>query len=140
MVTTQDIRAGVIWAGVVAPYLDMFAWFRTRPPTNPQPPARRWREELIAQYGSPEQNPAFWASISANSYLEDLSGPIQLHHGTADETVPLGFSANLAEQIRAVGGTVEYYTYEGANHNLTQGFALAMERSVQFFDTYVKGQ
>jgi len=140
VVITKDIRAGVIWAGVVAPYPDMFAWFRTRPPINTPPPTRRWREELIAQYGSPEQNPVFWASISANSYLEDLSCPIQLHHGTADETVPLGFSANLAEQIRAVGGTVEYYTYEGANHNLTQGFALAMERSVQFFDTYVKGQ
>jgi hypothetical protein len=35
---------------------------------------------------------------------------------------------------------VEYYTYEGDNHNISNSFNLAMQRSIGFFDTYVKGQ
>ncbi len=31
------------------------------------------------------------------------------------------------------------YGYSGDNHNITSGFALAMQRSVDFFDRYVKG-
>jgi dipeptidyl aminopeptidase/acylaminoacyl peptidase len=62
-----------------------------------------------------------------------------LHHGTADESVPLEFSIILEEEIRQVGGQVEFYTYEGDDHNLANFFGLAMQRSITFFDTYVKG-
>jgi fermentation-respiration switch protein FrsA (DUF1100 family) len=51
------------------------------------------------EYGTPKTNPKFWNSLSANSYLEDVSGPIQLHHGTADESVPVEFSQKLKEQL-----------------------------------------
>ena len=94
--------------------------------------------DWIRQSGTPEQNPAFWNSISANSYLSDLSGPLQLHHGTADEEVPLAFSQNLADAIKAAGGIVEFYTYKDANHNLEQAFTTAMYHTLQFFDRYLK--
>lgn len=145
MVVTDDIRAGVIWAGVVGSYPDLLSrWRRTAagnpvPTLAPEHPWRRWRDDLVAEYGSPDENPDFWASISPNSYLAELSGPVQLHHGTADEDVPLEFSATLNEQIQQAGGTVELYTYEGDDHNLANYFVLAMQRSVAFFDEYVKG-
>lgn len=90
-------------------------------------------------YGTPEQNPAFWASISPDAYLEDLSGPLQLHHGTADESVPAEFSQTLYAQVLAAGRYAELYLYEGDNHNLSNSFSLVMRRTIQFFDTYVKG-
>ena len=31
------------------------------------------------------------------------------------------------------------YTYEGDDHNLAQSFGLAMQRTIEFFDKYVKG-
>ena len=34
---------------------------------------------------------------------------------------------------------VELYIYEGDNHNISVNFATAMARSIQFFDTHVKG-
>lgn len=145
MVISKDIKAGVIWAGVVASYPDMLERWRRRntpPPggnvANPNP-ARRWRQELVEQYGTPAENPEFWASISANSYLSDLSGPVQLHHGTADTSVPVEFSDTLNQQIQAVGGVVEYFTYPGDNHNISNNLSRALARSVQFFDRYVKG-
>ncbi|MBC7224707.1 MAG: prolyl oligopeptidase family serine peptidase, partial [Anaerolineae bacterium] len=128
---------GVIWAGVVAsyPYL-LTRWTRRRPAGGMLPPrTRSWRQELLNQYGTPEENPAFWASISANSFLEDLSGPAQLHHGTADASVPVEFSAILFQQFQAAGGVAEFYQYEGDDHNLSQHFATAMQRSQALFDT-----
>jgi len=147
MVATGDIKAGVIWAGVVASYPDLLTrWSRRRgeaaEQSQPAPTprwSRRWRDDLLGEYGTPKENPQSWASISANSFLEDLSGPIQLHHGTADESVPLEFSATLYEQMQRAGQSVEFYAYEGDNHNISNSFSLAMQRSIAFFETYVKG-
>ena len=90
------------------------------------------------EYGAPEDNPAFWESVSANSYLADLSGPIQLHHGTADEDVPLAFSENLAIQLNTLGMPYEFYVYEEDDHNISKYFTSAMDRTVAFFDLYLK--
>lgn len=143
MLVDPDIRAGVIWAGVVGSYEDLlYNWHRGDRfpvPTSVPTRARRWRNELIEQFGTPQENPEFWNSISANAYLAELSGPIQLHHGTADASVPVEFSRNLAQQIEAVGGVVEYYEWPGADHNISQSFSAAMARSIEFFDRYVKG-
>ena len=79
-------------------------------------------------------------SISPSSYLADLSGPLQLHHGTADESVPTEFSQTLYQQAQAakLSVPVEYYEYPGDNHNLSKSFNTAMQRSIAFFDKYVK--
>jgi fermentation-respiration switch protein FrsA (DUF1100 family) len=94
---------------------------------------------MVETYGSLEENPVFWASIDPTSYLSDLSGPIQLHHGTADESAPVEFSEDLHAQMLELGQTVELYTYTGDNHNISNSFGTAMQRSIQFFDQYVKG-
>lgn len=140
MVTTGDIKAGVIWAGVVASYADLMSNWRRPIPVSIPTGARRWRDMLTSQYGTPEQNPAFWASISPSAFLADLSGPLQLHHGTADESVPHEFSANLYWQAQEeqLLMPVEYYEYPGDNHNLSGSFNTAMQRSIAFFDKYVK--
>src|SRR3972149_5718366 len=141
MVIASDVKAGVIWAGVVGSYPDLInRWRRTPTPgpttTATASPGRGWRPGLIPTYGSPEENPEFWDSISANAYLSDLSGPIQLHHGTADASVPLTFSETLYQQIVAVNETAELYTYTGADHNIASSFGLAMQRTIEFFDKY----
>lgn len=142
MVVNNDIKAGVIWAGVVASYPDLLtSWRRGNASPRPvsSPGARRWRQSLMEQYGSLDTNPDFWNSISANSYLEKLSGPLQLHHGTADSSVPVEFSEKLHQQIKEAGKTSELFTYPGDDHNLSNNFSIAMNRSVAFFDKYIKG-
>jgi dipeptidyl aminopeptidase/acylaminoacyl peptidase len=147
MVTTSDIKAGVIWAGTVASYADLFErrWGLAAGGDNPlptlEPNSRRWRwlPDMLETYGTPEENPAFYAAISPNTYLSDLSGPVQLHHGTADASVPVEYSKMLETQIQAVGKPVELFTYKGDNHNISANFARAMARSIRFFDTHVKG-
>ena len=140
MVIKDDVKVGVIWAGVVASYPDLiYNWRRTGSFTpSPSSRGRGWRTRWIEQYGTPEENPDFWAAVSANTYVADLSGPLQLHHGTADEDVPLAFSIRLAEEVRAVGGIADLYTYDGDDHNISKYFTTAMDRTIAFFDQYLK--
>jgi dipeptidyl aminopeptidase/acylaminoacyl peptidase len=140
MVVSKDIKAGVIWSGVVGSYLNLMNnWHHTT--TGEYVPTtrdRHWRQDLTQTYGTPQQNPQFWASISPNTYVSDLSGPLQLHHDISDGEVPVEFSKELYDEVTQAGGTAELFTYPGDDHNLTQSFSLAMQRTIAFFDKYVK--
>ena len=143
MVITDDIKAGVIWAGVVASYPDLFARgpqpaSAAPTPTGTEAQRRSWRRTWVELFGTPEENPVFWNGISANNSLADLSGPIQLHHGTLDESVPLAASETLYNQMLAAGQPVEYYVYDGDNHNLSGYFTTVMNRTIEFFDLFLK--
>jgi dipeptidyl aminopeptidase/acylaminoacyl peptidase len=152
MVVVDDIKAGVVWAGTVATYEETFAarprWVGGRPSPTPDPDAtpdpdgtpetEPVREGLFA-YGTFDENPAFWAAIDPLSYLRDLSGPIQIHHATGDHSVPVAFSESFYTRLQQAGQTAELYLYEGDNHNISANFGTAAQRSVAFFDRYVKG-
>ncbi len=139
MVVSHEIKAGVIWSGVVASYEDMYRMFTLGAQMGLVPESvRAWGDALLGQFGAPEQNSTFWKAISANSYLADLSGPIQLHHGTGDTVVPPIFSNLLLQDIVEAGGRAEYYQYPGDDHSLSASFDTAMARSIDFFDKYVK--
>lgn len=139
--TCCAIRAGAIWAGVVAPYdVILTQWHTTATPQAFTPAATSWREGFVSEFGVPADNAAFWAEISPNSYLSDISGPLQLHHGQADPVVPVEFSRMLYGQMIEARRTVYYYEYDGDDHNLSHNFGLAMERTIAFFDAYVKNR
>jgi uncharacterized protein len=137
MVITRDIKAGVIWAGVVARYPDLYTrWNSGARSMTPSPGS--WTYSLEQSYGTVESNPEFWRSISANGYLSDVSGPIQIHTGTADHDVPWQFSQMLHDELTAAGKFGELYLYDGDNHNISRNFSLAMQRTIEFFDRYLK--
>lgn len=143
MVVNPEIKAGVIWGGVVASYPDLISRWRRGNRPSPTPatsltPSRRWRQLLVEQFGDPTSNPDFWNSISANTYLADLGGPIQLHHGVLDESVPVEFSEILHQQMKDAGKVSGLFTYPGDDHDITTNFGTAMRRSIAFFDEHVK--
>ena len=159
MVVSEDIKAGAIWGGVVPPYPEIIArWdFARRPASAPNFPERAgaipettrrwiqsfgdWVQEFTATYGPWDENPDFWATISPNSYLADLSGPIELHHSTTDAVVPTAWAEILAQELAAVDRqSYTLYTYPGDDHNISANFSVAMQRTVAFFDEYVKGE
>lgn len=141
MVVRDDIKVGVIWAGVVGSYQDIFERWRRRNPDRPSPsPGGRgwWRTELAQEHGEPEENPEFWNSLAATTYITDVTGPIQLHHGTADSSVDVELSINLHQLMQDNNLTSELFTYEGDDHNISNNLRTALNRSVAFFDEYLK--
>ncbi len=137
MVISHDVKVGVIWAGVVGSYADILEKWPNGL-SDEQAISRKWMDDWPTEFGTPDENPAFWNSISANNYLADLSGPIQLHYGTNDEEVPPQFSETLASEINQADGNVEIYAYPGDNHNLSNYFNPAMDRTIEFFDSILK--
>jgi uncharacterized protein len=139
MVVSPDIKAGVIWGGVVGAYEDLLAhWRRNRPSAPPGSASRGWRNALVREYGEPSENPEFWRKLSPNHFLADLSGPIQLHHARGDASVPVKLSEILEEQGKATGMPIELFAYPRDNHNISGNFGRAMAQSVTFFDRWVK--
>lgn len=142
MVTVPDIKAGVIWGGVVASYPDLLNNWRRGNNYTPRPtmPGARpgWRQTLANEYGTPEENTKFWDSISSTAYLKDISGPVQLHHGEQDSSVPVEFSEKLDRLLKDAGKSSDIYTYTSDDHDITANFAVAIQRSVEFFDEHLK--
>lgn len=143
LVISKDIKAASIWAGTVGPVGENFSG-RNRPnhahPSGgsnfgPGPNNQSFEQ----QFGTPQQNPGFWQAIDPLNYLPDINAPIELQHGLADEEVDPKVSQNLYDKLKASGKDVEYYTYQGDNHNLSNNFNTAMQRSVEFFDKHLKG-
>lgn len=148
MVVDPSIKAGVIWAGVVGPYPDLFLRNQgsslnpdvtPRPSNFPQMGGRRsWRTGLTEKYGSYEENKEFWDSLSAVGYASELSGPVQFHHGTNDSDVPVGVSEYVEPILAAQGKSGGLFVYPGDDHDITNNFGIAMQRSIEFFDKYLK--
>jgi len=143
VVDPKDIKAAVIWGGVVGSYDDLMNNWQRR--VSYQPPPRElalrnnYRQQLVNAYGTPATNPTFWNAIDPTYHLSDITAPIQLHTGGADEEVPVDFSVHLYQKLQQLGKIVEYYNYPGGDHNISSpNFELAMERSIQFFDKYLK--
>lgn len=144
MVVTDTIKAGVIWAGVTAPYpMIIQRWVerwadRPTPTPNPDDTANDWNDEIF-RLDAVEENRAFWEAIDPFSYLDEMSGPVQIHHGTADDSVPVEYSEILHASLGEAGQVSELFIYPNDNHNISSSFGAAMQRSVAFFDLHVKG-
>ena len=96
---------------------------------------------VAQRYGAPEEAPEVWAKLSPTTYLADASGPISIHHGELDGEVPPELSARLREAMQAAGVPGEYYTYPDQHHIFWgEAWALAMERTLAFFDRYMNNR
>jgi uncharacterized protein len=142
VVRPKDIKAAVIWGGVVGSYEDlMFNWQRK---VSYQPSQRELalrnnrRTNLVEKYGDPRTNPAFWNTLDPTNFVSDITAPVQIHTGAADEEVPAAFSRSLRDKLQKAGKTVEYFEYPGDNHNISGHFNEAMRNSLDFFDKYLK--
>jgi dipeptidyl aminopeptidase/acylaminoacyl peptidase len=130
-VVSPDVAATVIWAGVSSDAVDSWLYLRDW--------IRRPESTLRAQYGHPDEAPDLYGRMSGRNYLADVVGPIQIHHGTADESVPYAHATALAQQLAALSKPHELHTYTGALHNwFGPTWDLAMSRTLAFFDQHVK--
>ena len=144
VVNPSDIKAAVIWGGVVGSYNDLMNNWQRRVSYHPAPEdlalRNKNRQDLVNNYGTPQSNPAFWNAVDPTEYVKDITAPVQLNVGGADSEVPPDFSASLYSKLQQAGKTAEYYVYPGGDHNISSpNFNLAMQRSIAFFDKYLKG-
>lgn len=142
VINTHDIKAAVIWGGVVGTYTDILYNWQNRVSYKPNAEDLRLRGQnrdmLLKTYGTPAENPTFWSSIDPNSFLNDITAPVQINVGLADTQVPPDFSTGLYDRLKSAGKTVEYFEYPGSNHDINQSFNTAMKRTIDFFNLYLR--
>ncbi len=133
IVNTKDIKAAVIWGGVVGSYED---WLNQRGISYTKGTDI---QKLIKQYGKPKVTSLFWQSIDPALNLKNTTTPVQLHHGEVDESVPLSLSKSFYKELIDAGKYAEIYTYPDGDHNISSpNYEIAMKRSIKFFDKYLK--
>jgi dienelactone hydrolase len=70
--------------------------------------------------------------------LKYIDTPVIIHHGEADDIVPLQWSVDLATKLSAQGKTAMLYTYPGEGHVFAGwGWQLFMARTLAFFDEFL---
>lgn len=118
--TTDKIKALVLWAptsGNAADNASFYGSGRTSPrPNNPN---------LVG--------------VSPINYLKYIQTPISLHQGLADTEVKPEWSKELNDALKKEGKIVEYFEYEGQDHNFKNlGWDAISDRTIEFFDKHLK--
>lgn len=131
MVTQPDlVKAFVLFAPVSADQRDNFdKWTRSRKETA---------DAIIASYGTYEENPTFWDNVSAETFFANVSEPVMIHHGTADDSCALSWSQEAENKLRAAGKDVTLHVYDGEPHEFIDAWPLVMQRTTAFFDKNLK--
>jgi len=72
--------------------------------------------------------------FSPTRYYDWIQAPLQIHQGTIDDAVPIVWSDDLYVKLKDLDKTIEYFTYPGADHNLSgSAWSTAMSRSLEFY-------
>ncbi len=67
---------------------------------------------------TPQQNPEGYKKASTFSYIDNLSGPMLLIHGTSDDVVVWQQSLNYIQSCVSKGKQIDYFVYPGHKHNV----------------------
>ena len=82
--------------------------------------------------------PSLLPNISPVYYYGNIAAPIQLHHGTADETVPLSWAQETCSLLSAAGKIIDCIYHEGEGHIFSEDIkAEFLESMIDFYKTYL---
>lgn len=68
------------------------------------------------------------------NFFDRINAQLQVHQGTADDSVPQKWSDELVGEFEKLEKDVGYFTYAGADHNLLPGgWSTAVSRAIEFY-------
>jgi uncharacterized protein len=120
------VDAAVIYASVSSDFVDNLEQF-----TEPNRP-----DELQAYYerfGTPRENPDFYAGLSSRTYYDRITEPVLSLHGEVDDTCPPRWARASDRLMKRAGVDSELVFYEGEGHTFYGAWERSIRRSVRFF-------
>jgi len=83
-------------------------------------------------------SPAVIERISPMYYYSDITSPIQLHHGTADKTVPVASAEETCSALTTAGVQIECIYYPEEDHTFRRRVADQFYGAMfRFYETYL---
>lgn len=125
--TSPRVTAATLWAPAVALLPEQVIHFmnKNRPTPGQAEKFKTQYETFIKQYPT--------SQISSLENISRVKVPLNIHHATADESVPFSWGTYLHEKLKEAGKTVTFYSYQGDNHDIAKNFGRALSRDVEFF-------
>jgi uncharacterized protein len=139
---SDQVAAAVIYAPASLTIAEDYAFREERWRRRAgQPPGRRSGviDRLAVEFPvKPDEAPDLYQRLSPLPYLRYVQAPVQIHWGTADETVPAKWPGDLWTGLEAAGRQVEYFEYAGQPHSF-QGEAnlLYLRRIAEFYSLHL---
>jgi dipeptidyl aminopeptidase/acylaminoacyl peptidase len=82
--------------------------------------------------------PSQLQNISPVHYYANIIAPIQLHHGTIDETVPVSWAEETCSLLSTARKNIECIYYEGEDHVFDGDVKIQfLENTIRFYKTYL---
>jgi len=76
--------------------------------------------------------------ISPMYFFQNITAAVSIHHGLADQLVPVEWSQLTCDQLKALGKNVECHYYENMPHTFTgTGDEQFIQNTIQFFNQYL---
>lgn len=75
---------------------------------------------------------------SIDNYFDLIKASIELHQGTFDDAVPVEWSDELSSILENNGVEIDYFKYQGADHNLQPSWNTVVLRNLSFFEDNLK--
>lgn len=76
--------------------------------------------------------------FSTTAFYGWIQAPIQIHQGTADDSVPWKWSLDLTGELQKRGLDVALFQYPGTDHNLRPSWDTVIARDLEFFRKNLK--
>ncbi len=126
LTVSQDVKAAVLYAAMTGDeqknYEAIYRW------TN----FSMGSEELAVP-------PEALARISPLYFFGEITAPVSIHHGLEDKLVPVGWSMQTCERLRALGKAVECHYYEDMPHTFYGAREKEFIRyTIQFYDRHLR--
>jgi dipeptidyl aminopeptidase/acylaminoacyl peptidase len=141
IVISDQIAAAVIYAPASSNIVEDYQFRAERAGRRaPSSTARSTISRVAIEFPvTPDQAPELYERLSPLPYLSLVAAAVQIHWGTADETVPYKWPGDLLAGLQAAGKPVEYFEYEGQPHSFT-GAAnqLYLRRIAEFFADHLQ--
>ena len=122
------VDAAVVFAPVSSRTADNFnRWIRDDPGRD------GLSDFILNRYGEPREARRFWREVSPRTYVDRITEPVLIHHGTADESCPIRWSRQTLRAMKAAGVDARMHTYPGEPHAFVADWPLSMRRTTGFF-------
>src|SRR3989344_235406 len=127
------VKAATLWAPAVTAWPESALYFARRNSTDPKRRERLARfEQELKELFRPEE----YKGVSAFDNLELVRVPLNVHHGTQDQSVPYEWGEILVNRFKELGLGYNFYSYSGDNHDIAGNWGRALARDVELFNKF----
>jgi dipeptidyl aminopeptidase/acylaminoacyl peptidase len=75
-------------------------------------------DAIVGAHGDPDESPEFWSDVSALTFVDRMTAPLLVVHGTHDDIVPIGWSRFLNAQWTEAGRDVTLVELDEVDHSM----------------------